>query len=282
MDYSAALLTVFGMLGAAALGFYLLHLRRRRNLLKKIASIDFSDAYREILSKTSYYPLLPPDDREKLERSILRFIYTKHFVGIGLTVTEEMKAVIAFYACLLLLHRGDDDCYGNLKTIIVYPDAVVINQVKSEGGIYSEETLAIDGQSADDTVVITWAEASDEAYRLQESNVIIHEFAHVIDFMDGEIDGVPPMERSHHARWEETLYREFDALDAVVSQEGELGRYTLFGTYAAEDEAEFFAVLTERFFGSPAALKRLFPELYAMVEEYYRIDPAALLEETQG
>ncbi|MDD4854529.1 MAG: zinc-dependent peptidase [Sulfuricurvum sp.] len=74
-------------------------------------------------------------------------------------------------------------------------------------------------------------------------------FAHEIDFMDGEIDGVPPIEQS---------------------------KYELLGAYAASNEAEFFAVVTERFFESPVSLKLHFPELYDEFKDFYMIDTTQL------
>ena len=48
--------------------------------------------------------------------------------------------------------------------------------------------------------------------------------------------------------------------------------------YAAEHEAEFFAVASEAFFESPNALRREFPKLYELFRGFYRQDPAARLE----
>ena len=43
---------------------------------------------------------------------------------------------------------------------------------------------------------------------------------------------------------------------------------------AAEDEAEFFAVATEDFFERPAELLEAHPRLYALLQEFYSLDPA--------
>ncbi len=277
MEYLTALLLVFGGLGATAFGLYLLNDMRNKKLLHKIESIDFLESYKKILSKTPHYVKLSTSDQKKLQRSILRFIYTKEFIGVGLAVTDEMKVLIAFYACLLLLHKEGDVCYDNLHTIIIYPHAVVTNEVKSFGGIYTKEAFVIQGQSANDTVVITWHEAQKEAYHLRHNNVIIHEFTHEIDFMDGEIDGVPPIEKSKYDGWVNALHKEFGTLNKIALKNRDWGKYKLLGAYAANNEAEFFAVITERFFESPASLKHHFPALYNMLEDFYQIDTAKLL-----
>lgn len=277
MDYLSALFVVFIGLGLIGFGLYQLQTIGRKRQLRKIASMSFCDDYKQILSKIPYYKKLPASDQQKLQRSILHFIYTKEFVGIGLTVTDEMKVVIAFYACLLLLHKEGDSCYESLKTIIIYPHAVLTREVKSYGGIYTKEQFVIQGQSTNETVVITWHEAQKEAYHLRHNNVIIHEFAHEIDMMDGLVDGIPPIENSKYDGWVNVLYGEFRTLNKIALKNRDWGKYKVIGEYAASNEAEFFAVVTERFFESPAALKHHFPALYNLLKDFYRIDTAKLL-----
>jgi MtfA peptidase len=68
--------------------------------------------------------------------------------------------------------------------------------------------------------VITWDAARAEALEMGDENLILHEFAHEIDFMNGEIDGIPPMDGQNYERWAEVFDREFDTLDTLV-HEGE-------------------------------------------------------------
>ena len=277
MTYLSALLLLFGGLGAILLGVYLLYDLRNRQLLHKLESMDFPASYKKILSKTPHYSKLSTQDQKKLQRSILYFIYTKEFVGVGLSVTDEMKVIIAFYACLLLVHKEVESCYEELKTVIIYPHAVIVKEVKSAGGIFTKEQFVIQGQSANHTVVITWHEAKKEAYHLRHNNVIIHEFAHEIDFMDGYADGVPPLEQSKYDGWVNSFYREFTTLNEIALKDRDWGKYKLLGAYAASNEAEFFAVVTERFFEAPVSLKHHFPNLYNELEAFYKIDTAKLL-----
>ncbi len=260
-------------------GFQLWAWYRQKQLRKRVAKMPFDPAYRKVLSRIPHYKNLSAEEKEKIERSILLFIYSKTFTGVKMEVTDEMKVVIAFYACLLLLHIDTNNCYDNLKTIILYPAPVVLDSVRNNGGIYTKEDFVIDGQSANDTVVLVWHDAKYEAYHLRHDNVIIHEFTHEIDFMDGEIDGVPPLERSKYDSWTKVLYEDFKKLNSVALKNREWGKYKLLGSYAATNEAEFFAVVTERFFESPHSLKRHFPELYRELKEFYRIDPAVLVKE---
>jgi len=250
---------------------------RREKKLAQIDRMPFKEEHRKLLSKIPHYHNLSADDKVKIEHSIKRFVHTKHFIGVKMDLTDEMKVIIAFYACLLLLHIDTENCYDNLKTIILYPSPVVFDSVRNNGGIYTKENFVIDGQSANDTVVLVWHDAKYEAYHLRHDNVIVHEFAHEIDFMDGEVDGVPPLERSKYHEWTSVLFKDFKKLHEVALKDREWGKYKLLGSYAATNEAEFFAVVTERFFESPRSLKRHFPELYEELKSFYKIDPLTLI-----
>lgn len=276
MDYYAALFLLFAGLGTTFFTLLFFNELRKRSVLEKIKKLPFTVQYEAIVVRTPHYHRLTSADQLKLQRSIVYFIHTKEFMGIGLEVTEEMKVLIGFYACLLLIHKETENCYDNLKTIVIYPHSVMIKEVKSYGGIYTKEQFMIQGQSANDTVIITWDEAKRESYHMRHSNVIIHEFAHEIDFMDGQIDGVPPIENSKYGGWVHILHKEFNALNSITLKNRDWGKYKLLGAYAATNEAEFFAVVTERFFESPVSLKKHFPELYSELEDFYQIDTVML------
>ena len=279
MSYYLAMLLFFGGLGLLGVTLYFFFKIREEKRLKKLLAQPFDEEYRAYLKNTPHYLNLSQEDREKIERSIIIFTNTKEFIGVGIELTQEMKVIIAFYACLLLLHKTTTNCYDNLKTIIIYPSAVAFENLHSSGGIYTKEKFLIDGQAANDTVIIIWHDAKKEAYHLRHDNVIVHEFAHEIDFMDGEIDGVPPIEKSKYDEWSRVLFGDYKKLSDVVLKNREWGKYKLLGAYAATNEAEFFAVVTERFFESPKSLKKHFPELYDELKSFYKIDTVALVSE---
>ena len=244
---------------------------------KTITSMPFSKEAQKILNKIPYYQKLSQQDKEKLQKSILLFINEKEFIGKGIEITLEIKVTIAFYACLLLLKIDTNNCYDNLTTIIVYPHTMVIENLRNSGGIYSKEEILIDGQSANDTLLVAWDSAKKEAFSLSKDNVLIHEFAHEIDFLDGQIDGIPPLSKAKYQNWAKILYEDFNKLKNKALTNRYWGKYKLLGSYAATNEAEFFAVATERFFTKPHSLKKHFPKLYNILKDFYKIDPDALI-----
>lgn len=275
MYYYQNLLLFMIFIVVVVLSFWSYRAYRSKKLLEQIAATPFPSEYHKFLGQLWHYRNLSPKEKSKIETSIVHFLYTKSFVGAkDLVVSDEMRVLIAFYACLLLLHRESANCYDNLKTILIYPHPVLIQKVENNGGIFNKEQFLISGQSINDTVVIIWDEAKREIYHPRHDNVVIHEFAHEIDLMDGIADGVLPLERSLYNEWTHVLYKEFDKLHSTVVKNRDLGKYALLGEYASTNEAEFFAVVTERFYESPQSLKKHFPDIYSELKRFYNVDPA--------
>jgi len=268
MSYPIALLSIFTTLFLIAATVVYYRARQQRLLLQKVRSMPFPEAWRSYLERTVHYSRLTPERRESIERSLLEFVNTKTFNGIGLDVTDEMRVVIAFYACLMVQNRLHYD-YPTVSSILVYSDEFVVDEHHEEGGIVYEGRSVLDGQSSPDTVVLSWFDAEAEAYHPSEHNVIIHEFAHILDFEDGVSDGFPLLPKTAEKQWEHTLEHEFKTLQKAVGH-GHLSEKNHFlGEYAATNEAEFFAVASERFFMQPERLQHHFPKLYDLLQGFY-------------
>jgi Mlc titration factor MtfA (ptsG expression regulator) len=246
--------------------------RRRRTELRRR---PFPAEWREILRRN--FPLfakLPPDDREELEGDILVFLAEKSFEGCGgLEITDEIRVTIAAQACLLLLHRENDD-YPRLDAILVYPSAYVARAVENlGGGVVHEGLSARLGEAwSSGVVVLSWDDVRRGAADIHDGhNVVLHEFAHQLDQEDGIAQGLPVLERrSMYVAWARVLGEAFAELRDEVAR----GHPTLLDAYGATSPAEFFAVATECFFEQPRALKKRHPDLYAELREFYRQDPA--------
>lgn len=272
MSYHVALMELLILFVAYYLLFKLSLSIKRRYDRRKLKQTPFPERFLAYLEKIPHFHALEPARQEKLKMRIKLFLFEKEFVGIKKDVTDEMRVVIAFYASLIALELPED-CYHELKSVLVYPYRFIADEVKSHGGIYIKERFIMEGQSSGDVVVISWHEAKKEAYHLRSHNVIIHEFAHELDFEDGAADGVPPMARSRYDAWVHTILRHYQKLNRKWLKNREWGKYELFGPYAATSEAEFFAVLSELFFTKPQKLKQDFPDIYTQLVRFYRQDP---------
>jgi hypothetical protein len=249
---------------------------------KKLRSAPFPPEWRRIIeSSCPFYERLPDADRREIEGHIQVFLAEKKFEGCGgLELTDEIRVCIAAHACLLLLHR-DTDYYPDLKTVLVYPGTYVVPTTRHVGsGVYEESQQTRAGESwREGAVVLAW-DAVLSGIRDPGSgyNVILHEFAHQLDYEDGQADGVPLLghgeslleQKGRFAGWSRIMRSEFDQLRVRV----ERGQNSVLRDYGATNPAEFFAVATECFFGKPQELQQNHPELYGQMEWYYQQDPA--------
>jgi Mlc titration factor MtfA (ptsG expression regulator) len=214
------------------------------------------------------YRRLPRARREQLEALALEFLARQRFVASGgLALDAAMTRLIAVQACLLVLARGAV-AYRSLGAILVYPDEFIAPQeYVDEAGVVTQVLEPLSGQSLDThSIVLSWADVLAGARAGGGYNVVVHEFAH---FLDHQHDGA--LSSPGDATRRELLAAERAALRASVDR----GETTLIDPYAATDEAEFFAVASEHFFGEPQALHAAHPALHALLVSAYGIDPAS-------
>ena len=218
---------------------------------------------------------LPADDQTELLGHMQVFLSEKHFEGAGgLELTDEIRVTIAAQACLLLLHR-ETDYYPNLTSIIVYPSGYLASEPAPMGnGIWEEGERGRFGETAQNlgALVLAWDEARRGAATPTDGkNVVLHEFAHQLDFEDGVTDGTPLLHsRADYAAWAGVMSAEF----AALRDADDTGASTLIDKYGATNIAEFFAVITEAFFERPRGLRDRHPELYSELQRFYEQDPA--------
>ena len=146
MIYSSALAQILLII---LLVFFLIEITKWVNhilLLKKLKTTPFPEHYKKILESIPYYPLLDSRSQTKLQYKMLVFMEDKEWIGIKHDVTYEMKVVISFYACLLILNL-DEKSYAGLNTIFVYPYEYIANETKNFDGILTKEKTILEGQS---------------------------------------------------------------------------------------------------------------------------------------
>ena len=252
-------------------------LKERRR--ERLRARPFSPAWRRGLEKKfPLYRRLPESDRRELESHIQVFLAEKRFEGCGgFKITDDVRALIAAQACLLLLHR-ETDYYPSLRSILVYPDTFVIKtKRREEDELADRHVRSRLGESGNGAVVLSWsATLAGAAEPADGLNLVFHEFAHQLDEEDGAVDGAPLLPadgiRQRHSRylvWARVLRAEYERL----RKDREAGRETVLDEYGAANPAEFFAVATECFFEKPHQLRKKHPELYDELKQFYRQDP---------
>ncbi len=247
---------------------------RRREILKD----PFPAEWREILEKrVLHYSFLNHDEKIHLEQLVQVFIAEKNFEGCnGLKITDEIKVVISAEACMLILGLPHD-LYRKFITILVYPSTVFTPPPSIRGFTQSplieQPRTPILGQAfMRGPVILVWdAVKRDARHPKSGHNVVYHEFAHVLDMLDGVADGTPELHsREQYNIWAKVLSEEFFKLRSKSKK----GEKTFLDPYGAKNEAEFFAVATEFFFDKPIKMQKSHKALYAVLSGFYLQDTA--------
>ena len=226
---------------------------------------------------------LSASDRAELLGHIQVFLAEKRFEGCGgFAITDEVRVTIAAQACLLLLHRKTD-YFPHVLTILVYPLSYMVEERRQIAEhIWEEGTVGRLGETGRrmGSLVLSWGAVKHGAADPSDGkNVVLHEFAHQLDFENDAVDGVPGLAtREQQLAWAEVMKSEFASLRAA----DESGVPTLLDTYGATDPAEFFAVSVEAFFEQPHALRARHPKLYAELRTYFQQDPVEFFAESVG
>lgn len=213
---------------------------------------------------------LTDSELERLKLRIKIFVAEKYWEGCrDLQVTEEMQVTIAAQASLMLLGVGDF-YFDNVKTILIYPQSFS-RQADSGWLVDQEHRMGEAWQGG--PIVLSWRDVLyGGKHKGDGRNLVIHEFAHALDGLDGEMGGnVHFDDEAMMERWNTVVSSNYHALLLALRQ----GRPTFLDPYAATNLAEFFAVTSEVFFEEPEALHHQIPELFELLMAYYRVNPSS-------
>lgn len=244
---------------------------RRARILKKhgLPLARFETAYAQL-------PILHGLDtaeRARLREQASLFIHDKTFSAAGgADVDDATQLAIALQACLLTLNL-DETSYRGWSEIILYPDEFLrAREEIDEAGIVHRTRDILAGEAwHGGPLVLSIADVA-ESGRADGVNVVLHEFAHKLDMLNGDANGYPPLHRGMDAA---AWARDFSAAYADLCAHVDAGETTAIDPYAATDPAEFFAVLTEVFFEMPRLLNTTYPAVYCQLQQFYRQHPLA-------
>jgi MtfA peptidase len=216
---------------------------------------------------------LAVDEKNRLKLLTEKFLAEKEFsTGGNLQLTDEICVSIAAQACLPILNLGLA-AYREWIGIVIYPNEFVVpRHIEDESGVVHEFTDMQSGEAwQGGPVIISWRDVQMAGTGY---NVVIHEFAHQLDMLNGEADGMPALHSGiSEAEWQKTFFAAYNDF----CQRVDLDEKTAIDPYASDHPAEFFAVLSECFFELPDVLNREYPALYALLQRYYRQDPLTRL-----
>lgn len=217
-------------------------------------------------------------ERTRLRQTASLFIHDKTFSAAGgAEVDDTTRLAIALQACLLTLNLAEDS-YRGWNEIILYPDEFLRHREEvDEAGVVHHSRDILAGESwHGGPLVLSLADVASSG-QAEGVNVVLHEFAHKLDMLNGDANGFPPLHRGMNTTiWSGVFSQAYDDFCKRV----DAGEDTAIDPYASYDPAEFFAVLTEVFFETPSLLLDEYPAVYRQLQQFYRQDPRQRLGET--
>lgn len=225
------------------------------------------------LESHAFLRRLAQAERERLKRQVILFLHEKSIQGAGgLVIRDEMRMAIAAQACILILNL-DLDYYRGWVEVIVYPSRFVAEfEYADDAGVVHRVREQMAGEAWErGPVILSWADAEEDGGGAGY-NVVIHEFAHKIDMLNGDAEGFPPLHAGmSRDAWSRAFGAAYEDMRACLAR----GEHTLIDPYAAENPSEFFAVASETFFEEPLHMRASYPMVYEQLSRFYRQDPAS-------
>lgn len=241
--------------------------RHRRWQRKVDAAMPQGEAVAAVLR---HFPVLAGIEAEpanRLRRRAAEILASKTFLGAGgLEPGYEDCLAVALLAARPVLELGID-AYADFHTFILYPDEFVAEEeFEDEAGVVSHGRDLRAGEAwARGPVVLSMADVMDSAQG-QGFDVVVHELAHQIDQLNGDMDGFPPLPASMDAaEWTHEFSEAFERINTALDREEE----PPVDPYAAESPAEYFAVTSEYYFDAPAWLQQHEPAVFRLLRSFY-------------
>jgi MtfA peptidase len=250
-----------GAVGAIGAGVLWQRGRRRARERQDVLHAPFPDTWRAFLAERyEHYERLPDDLRLRFERDVRVFLAEKRITGVGIDATDDLKLLVAASAVTLSLCWPEYE-WDQLAEVLLYP------QDFDRDYTFEEADLA--GQAHPWGTVILSVPSLVESFEdpWDAFHVGLHEFAHLLGLAETEFGAIPVgLAAARAQEWVELVEKERERLRRGKS---------VLDTYGEESASEFMPVAVEAFFEIPLALRLRHREVYAILREYFRQDPAA-------
>ncbi|MEO7313257.1 MAG: M90 family metallopeptidase [Chitinophagaceae bacterium] len=257
------MLGIFFILLVTALAIFLALSRKK----KQPVLLPSAGIIAQILqNRVAYYQHLSTPEQQRFCKEASDFMKQVKTTGIKTAVTDEDRVLIAASG-IIPIFAFPGWRYPNLDEVLLYPDTFTRDYDYTDDSS-ERNILGMVGSGPMNKIMILSQPALQYSYANPHSNrnTAIHEFTHLIDKTDGEIDGFPGllMDKEHAGEWRLLIHQNIEAIRHGHSD---------IDPYAATSEAEFFAVIAEYFFERPRLFEQIYPELFQMMESIFRQRP---------
>lgn len=220
---------------------------------------DNMDALLE--AHVSFYQRLSDTEKQSFRSRVQHFLDTTKISPVAEVVLTDLDKLYVGASAIIPIFSFSDWAYNNLDEVLIYPGTFTRDfDVEDE----EKNVLGMVGEGAMRRMMILSQPSLRAGFEHNgPGNTAIHEFVHLLDKADGATDGVPEY-MIPKALVEPWIRQMHQAIRQIREGHSDLN------PYAATNDAEFFAVLSEYFFQKPHFLKEHHPELYAILEQTYK------------
>lgn len=215
-----------------------------------------------LVENVQFYQRLTPHEKIIFQEEMVAFLADVYIDAVGFELEEIDRVLVAASAIIPVFHFRNWR-YTNITGVIIYPD----NFNERLGFAADEENKMIAGMVGTgkyENQMILSRKALHHGFtnKTDKHNTAVHEFVHLLDKADGEIDGLPELflGQENILPWLNLMHKTMEAINNDQSD---------IRNYGGTSQVEFFAVASEYFFERPKLLKRKHPELFAMLEKCF-------------
>lgn len=225
---------------------------------RRVATDAMPEGYQDILQDyVPFYSRLDEEGKRKFEDRLQRFLSSVKITGANADV-EDLDRILVGAAAVIPVYCIPDWEYVNLREVLLYPGNFN-NDFEQHG--YGRTITGMVGTGALQNVMILskWELRQGFIHPGTNRNTAIHEFVHLVDKMDGTLDGIPEilLPRKEVPQWKALLEQTMLQVRQGVSD---------IDPYAATSPVECFAVIAEYFFSQPEKFRQEHPGLAAMLQ----------------
>jgi Mlc titration factor MtfA (ptsG expression regulator) len=224
--------------------------------------VELPENHRELLTGyVKFYRQLDEDAKDSFDKRVKHFLSSVKITGVNAEV-EDLDLLLIASGAIIPVFNIPDWQYINLHEVLLYPGA--FNQDFDQHGPDRPVAGMVGTGPMQDVMIINkWQLRQGFINEQDARNTAIHEAVHLIDKMDGTMDGVPEiiLERKYKEQWKEMMDTTISRMKAYGSD---------IDMYGATSPVEFFAVISEYFFEQPGLLKANHPDLYKMLVRIYK------------
>jgi Mlc titration factor MtfA (ptsG expression regulator) len=234
----------------------------RKRVTVKAPDISPRKAHRLLLKNVRFYKGLNRDDQAMFRERAKAFLDKVAITPVGRVKVKPLDRIYVAAAAIIPIFRFKDWSYNNLNEVLIYPGNFTRDFSNKPA---NANVMGMVGDGAMHRMMVLSIGALRTGFeQAGRGNTGIHEFVHLLDKADGAVDGIPEamLPEELTKPWLEYMHR---AIQEIKDGSTDIN------PYAATNEAEFFAVISEYFFQRPDDLKEKHPELWEMLESIYGV-----------